>query len=92
MAHGLSSSEVCGIFLDQASNSCPQNWQVDSLPRSHQGNLILTVLIVSVTDLEGGFWEKDHRGEVTLTPYLTRGDTQDLSLWKSALITVTSFH
>ena len=89
MAHGLSSSEACGIFLDQASNSCPLHWQVDSLPRSHQGNLILIVL---VTDLEGGFWEEDHRGEVTLTSYLTRGDTHDLSLWKSALITVTYFH
>ena len=34
---GLSSSTVaCGIFLDQGSNPCLLNWQMDSLPLSHQ--------------------------------------------------------
>ena len=30
VAHGLSCSAACGIFLDQGSNSCPLHWQVDS--------------------------------------------------------------
>ena len=37
MAHGLSCSMVCGIFLDQGSN-CLLHWQVDSFPLSHQGS------------------------------------------------------
>ena len=28
--HGLSCSEVCGIFPDQGLNLCPLHWQVDS--------------------------------------------------------------
>ena len=35
VAHGLSCSAACGIFLDQGSNLCLLHWQVDSLPRSH---------------------------------------------------------
>ena len=37
-------AKTCGVFPDQGSNLCPQNWQTDSLPRSHLGkspNLIL---------------------------------------------------
>ena len=30
VAHGLSCSVACGIFLDQGSNPCPLHWQVDS--------------------------------------------------------------
>ena len=30
VAHGLSCSAVCGIFLDQGSNPCPLHWQADS--------------------------------------------------------------
>ena len=30
MAHGLSCSATCGIFLYQGSNSCSLHWQVDS--------------------------------------------------------------
>ena len=30
VAHGLSCSTACGIFLDQGSNLCPLHWQVDS--------------------------------------------------------------
>ena len=37
VAHGLSSSAACGIFLDQGSNPCPLHWQVDSQPQCHQG-------------------------------------------------------
>ena len=36
MAHGLSCSVACGIFPYQGSNWCLLNWQVDSLPLSHQ--------------------------------------------------------
>ena len=35
VAHGLSSSEACGIFPDQGSNPCLLYWQADSLPLSH---------------------------------------------------------
>ena len=30
VAHGLSCSTACGIFLDQGLNSCPLHWQADS--------------------------------------------------------------
>ena len=30
VAHRLSCSAVCGIFLDQGSNPCPLHWQTDS--------------------------------------------------------------
>ena len=30
VAHGLSCSAACGIFLDQGSNPCPLHWQGDS--------------------------------------------------------------
>ena len=39
MAHGLSSSAACGIFLDQGSNPRLLHWQVGSSPLSHQGSL-----------------------------------------------------
>ena len=38
MAHGLSCSTSCGIFLDQGLNPCPLHWQVDSQPLRHQGS------------------------------------------------------
>ena len=38
MMHGLSCSVVCGIFLDQELNPCFLQWQMDSLPLSHQEN------------------------------------------------------
>ena len=38
VVHWLSSSAACGIFLDQESNPCLWNGQVDSLPLSHQGS------------------------------------------------------
>ena len=38
VVYGLSCSEACGIFLDRGLNSCLLHWQVDSLPRSHQGH------------------------------------------------------
>jgi len=34
--HGLTCSLACGIFLDEGSNPCLLNWQVDSLLLSHQ--------------------------------------------------------
>ena len=41
VAHRLSHSAACGIFLDQGSNPCLLHWQADSLPLSHQGNLAI---------------------------------------------------
>ena len=38
VAHRLSCSRACGIFLDQESNLCLMHWQADSLPLSHQGS------------------------------------------------------
>ena len=51
LAHGLSCSLICGIFLDQRLISCPLHWQADSQPLDHQGSLyagLLRVLIQSV--------------------------------------------
>ena len=45
VAHRLSSSTTCGIFLDQESNPCLLHWKVDSLPLSHQGSPINMILI-----------------------------------------------
>ena len=39
VAHRLSCSMACGVFLGQGANPCPLHWQVDSLPLSHQGSL-----------------------------------------------------
>ena len=41
MAHGLSCSVACGIFWDQGLNLSLLNWQANSLPLSHEGNLHL---------------------------------------------------
>jgi len=41
VAHGLSHSEVCGIFLDQGSNASILHWQADSLSLSHQGSTLV---------------------------------------------------
>ena len=38
VAHGLSCSVACGIFLDQGSKPYPLHWQADSQPLRHQGS------------------------------------------------------
>ena len=38
LAHGLSCSLACGIFLGQGSNPCLLHWQADSYPLCHQGS------------------------------------------------------
>ena len=38
VAHRLSCSGACGIFLYQGSNLCLLHWLRDSLPLSHQGS------------------------------------------------------
>ena len=38
VAHGLSCTVSCGIFLDQGSNRCPRRWQRNPLSLSHQGS------------------------------------------------------
>ena len=44
VAHGLSCSAACGIFLDQGSNTCLLHWQAVSLPLSHQGSPAVNLL------------------------------------------------
>ena len=41
VAHGLSCSLACGIFLDQGSNLCLLHWQADSLPLSHHISVLI---------------------------------------------------
>ena len=38
VAHGLSCSVACGIFLDQGLNPFPMHWQADSQPLRHQAS------------------------------------------------------
>ena len=45
VAHWLSCSTACGIFLDQGSNPCPLHWQVDSL--HHKGSPIFYAFILT---------------------------------------------
>ena len=40
VAHGLSCSAACGIFLDQGLNLCRLHWPADSSPLHHQGSPI----------------------------------------------------
>ena len=47
VAHGLSCSVACGIFLDQGLNPCLLHWQVDSLLLSHQESPALVFIFVS---------------------------------------------
>ena len=54
VAHRLSCSRACGIFLDQGLNPCPLHWQVDSYPVYHQRSPPLSFcdgLIVVITVL-----------------------------------------
>ena len=38
VAHGLSCSTACGIFLDERLNQSPLHWQADSYPPCQQGS------------------------------------------------------
>ena len=55
VAQGLSCLTACGIFLDQGSNPCPLQWQVDSYPLYHQESPPITLLTE---------WLIHERGEV----------------------------
>ena len=37
--------KACGIFQDQGLNPCLLHWQADSLPLSHEGSLLIGILI-----------------------------------------------
>ena len=41
VAHRLSRSKVCGLFLDQELNPCPLPWQAHSCPLYHQGSPVV---------------------------------------------------
>ena len=43
VAHRLSCSVACEIFLNQGPNLCLLHWQADSLPLSHQGSPALSL-------------------------------------------------
>ena len=46
VAHGPSSSAVCGIIPDQGSNPCLLHWQADSQPLRHQGSPHLFLIVL----------------------------------------------
>ena len=56
MAHGLSCSAACGIFLDQGSNPCPLHWQADlttvppGKPPLSSFNIVLEVLAMAIRE------------------------------------------
>ena len=47
VAHGLSCSVACGIFLDQGSNLCLLHWQADSLVLRYQGSPHMVLLFLA---------------------------------------------
>ena len=49
VVHGLSCSEVCGIFLGQELNPCPLHWQADSQPLDHQECQPVTLLLCPIS-------------------------------------------
>ena len=66
VAHGLSCSKACGIFLDQGSNPCPLHWQVDSLPLRHQGSSNGLFLCRPIPSICRAWGKSTHRGSQTL--------------------------
>ena len=56
VAHKLSCSLACEIFLDQGSNLCLLHWQVDSLPLNHQGSPRIYYFLVSCLQKWQGPW------------------------------------
>ena len=55
VAHGLSGSLACGIFLHQGMNVCPLHWKVVSEPLDHKGSPQLVFFII-VSFLSPSFW------------------------------------
>ena len=49
VGHGLSCTEVCGIFPDQGLNPYLPHWQADFLPQSTQGRLTLEYFFYYLT-------------------------------------------
>jgi len=52
VAHGLSCSEACGIFLDQESTPCLLHWQ-DSLPGKLREDLCIARRVPSFPESSG---------------------------------------
>ena len=80
VAHGLSCSKACGIFPDQGLNSCLLQWQVDSLPLSHQRSpvsyLIYTITSCLYTEVSWqGAWDN-------LSKYLMTRINQNRFRWE----------
>ena len=53
VACGVICSAACGVFPDQGSNPFLLQWQVDSLPLSHQGSPVGS-LIRALNPVQGG--------------------------------------
>ena len=51
MAHGLSCSVACGIFLDQGLNPCSLHWKADSQPLRHRGSPMGGLLLFQGADI-----------------------------------------
>ena len=58
VAHGLSCSVPCGIFLDQGSNPRLLLWQADSLPLSHQGSPEFSFLTLAFSERWFCWWSQ----------------------------------
>ena len=61
VAHRLSCSAVCGIFLEPGSNSCFLHWQVGSAPLSPQGSPDISLNHKTL----GGIWSNSYQMQGT---------------------------
>ena len=55
VAHRLSYSPACRVFLDGGLNSCLLHWQVDSLPLSNEGNAVDLILTNQLIKAKNNF-------------------------------------
>ena len=69
--HGLSFLVACGIFPDQGSNLLPLRWQADSLPLSHQGVLVIIIILLGAPST---FSESSHEQKDPDIPCVALGD------------------
>ena len=58
VAHQLSCSMSCGIFLDRGSNLCPLHWQVASYPLYHQGSPKKSFLLKEIACAQRKKWKR----------------------------------
>ena len=61
VAHGLSCSTACGVFLGQGLNLCLLHWLADSLPLSHRRS----PQTIKIKKKIRWTWTKDHVHELS---------------------------